>query len=453
LTIFRGAGGGGNATTDSQLNVLTTLASAASVSADVANSAAAAASSSATASSNSASSAASSQSSAATAASSSATASSNSASSAALATSKATEASNSATAAAASAASVNAANLVNKTGNETIAGIKTFTDNVVAPIINGVAPLHLNDIVNGDFRVAQAGTSFAAAVNSAYDLDGWLNINGSTAVFTVAQAAGSSSGRLARQVTITTVDAAVAAADFVADQANIEGSNIEKYVGNTFTVAFRARVPVVGIHCVSLRNTGADRSYIREINFPVANVYQDCSFTVVGGLTTAGTWNYTTGLGLRINFTHMAGTTYQTATTDSWVVGNFLGTANQVNDCATVGNVWALEKVTMNLGTVAAVSEISIEQDFQKCQRYYQFIEASSRFTAAGATQTFNCSINFTIMRAIPTAVFVSEGSRSNLSSATLTSVSRIGARHEITSTAAGDAFALVQSYALSARI
>lgn len=228
-----------------------------------------------------------------------------------------------------------------------------------------------NAIINGDFRIAQAGTSFAAAANAAYDLDGWQNVYTTTAVATIAQVGGSVAGRLARQVTITTADASVAAGDFFFDLTAVEGFNIEKYVGNTFTVAFRAKVPVVGIHCVSLRNSGADRSYVKEINFPTANTWQDCSFTVVGGLPTAGTWNYTNGLGLQVGFAHMAGTSFHT-TPDAWNTGNFIATANQVNDCATVSNVWAMEKVTLNLGTAAATSGISYEQELIRCQRYYE---------------------------------------------------------------------------------
>ena len=228
-----------------------------------------------------------------------------------------------------------------------------------------------NDIINGDFRIAQAGASFVAPASGEYDLDGWFNANPSTAVFTVAQVAGSSAGRLARQVTITTADAAVAAGDYFADVTRIEGYNIAKYVGNTFTVAFRAKVPVTGIHCVALRNPAGDRAYVKEINFPAANTWQDCSFTVIGGLPIAGTWNYTNTGGLDIWFSHMCGTTFQT-TPDAWNAGNFIGTANQVNDCATVSNVWALEKVTLNLGTVAAVSDISYEQELLRCQRYFE---------------------------------------------------------------------------------
>lgn len=300
-------------------------------------------------------------------------------------------------------------------GLPAVAGANSDITSLTGPVstVNAAPILHLNDIINGDFKIAQVRTSFAAPASSAYDLDGWINANTSTAVFTIAQVAGSTSGRLARQVTITTADAAVAAGDFVCDLTRIEGSNIEKYVGQTFTVGFRARVPVAGIHCVTLRNGVGDRSYVAEINFPTANVYQNCTFTVVGGLPTAGTWNYTAGIGLEITFAHMCGTTFQT-TAGAWQTGNFLGTSNQVNDCATNGNLWAMEKVTLNLGTVAAASEIDYGSELQRCLRQNMRWEGNSSgvgFVGIGtgyvvSATTANIFIPTAPMRATPSLSF-----------------------------------------------
>lgn len=279
----------------------------------------------------------------------------------------------------------------------------------ITSAINSTPLLHLNDIINGDFNIAQAGTSFAVPASGAYDLDGWLNTKVGAAVFTVAQVAGSVSGRMSRQVTITTADAAVAAGDFVTDTTRIEGYNILKYVGNTFTVAGRAKVPVTGIHCIYLKNSGSDRTYVAEVNFTSANTWTDFSFTVTGGLPTAGTWNYTTGIGLEVGFTHMAGTTFQT-TANAWNTGNFLGTANQVNDCATNSNVWALEKMTLNLGTVAAVSEIDVGDELHRCQRYFEigFMRCDA-YNTAGALISTMITYKST-KRATPTVTGVGVG-------------------------------------------
>jgi hypothetical protein len=309
-----------------------------------------------------------------------------------------------------------------------------------------------NDIINGQFRIAQTGTSFAAPASQAYDLDGWMNFNGSAAVFTVAQVAGETAGKFARQVTITTADVAVAAGDYVDDVTKIEGFNVVKYVNNTFTIAFRAKVPVAGIHCVWLKNSGSDKTYIHEINFPVANTYQDCSFTVVGGLPTAGTWNYTNGVGLVIGFNHMCGSTFQT-TADTWNTGNFLATANQVNDCATIGNVWALEDVRMNLGTFCPPDSASYDEDLRTCQRYYQIIQQEQRqySQAAGAVQTF--SYVFPPMRITPTYAQIAAGTLLNCSSAGIICVTGSLAQSNITGAAAGDCYVSGRTYSLAARL
>lgn len=319
-----------------------------------------------------------------------------------------------------------------------------------ASTVNGAPLLHHNDIINGDFRIAQAGTSFAAPAYGAYDFDGWLN-NANVAVVTVDRVAGSVAGSDARRVTVTTAKATVAAGDFFLDETRIEGYNIVKYVGNTFTIGFKAWVPVVGIHCVALRNVGNDRSYIKEINFPTANVWQDCSFTVVGGLPTTGTWNYTNGVGLAVSFAHTVGATYQT-TPDAWNTGNFFSTANQVNDCAALGK-WQIEKFTMNLGTVAAVNEIDVGAELARCQRQHRIITVSVRAVATAASQTFETGYQHAPMRAIPTVGAAISSLSTNTSSISLQSVTEHGGRFQIVSAAAGETYAVAHVVPLSARL
>lgn len=227
-----------------------------------------------------------------------------------------------------------------------------------------------NDIINGQFRIAQAGTSFVSPAYASYDLDGWLSTVSSPAVVTIEQAAGETVGKFSRKVTVTTVNTSPAGTDVAEDQTRLEGYNIVKYVGQTFTISFRAKVPVAGIHCCALRNSGPDRSYIAEINFPTANVWQDCSFTVLGGLPTAGTWNYTGSIGLNFKFSHLCGATYQGVV--GWNTGNYGATANQVNDCTTVGNVWEIADVRIALGTFCPPDDASYDEDLLTCRRYYR---------------------------------------------------------------------------------
>lgn len=228
--------------------------------------------------------------------------------------------------------------------------------------------------LNGNFQIAQAGTSFAAPATGAYDLDGWMQFNTSAAVYTVTQGTGSASYKLARITTITTADASVAAGDLVRTMQRIEGYDIVPLVGNTFTVSFSAKFPVTGIHCVALTNSALDRSYVHEVNCTAANTWASYSFTVTGGLPTSGTWTYASAEALRLQFVHMAGTTYtgSPATADTWMTGAYFTTANQVNDCGTIGNVWALEDVRIDLGSVPGTDWPSYQENYARSKRYYR---------------------------------------------------------------------------------
>ena len=269
---------------------------------------------------------------------------------------------------------------------------------------------------NGNMQIAQAGTSFAAPANGVYDIDGWLTYNTSAAVFTVAQVTGSIAGKYARQVTITTADASVAAGDILAEQTRVEGYDAAKLVGKDFTVSFRAKFPVTGIHCVALANYGAVNSYVHEINCLVANTWDEYSFTVVGGLPNSGT--YTDSPGLYVSLAHGTGSTFQTSTADTWMTGNRFSTANQVNDCATIGNVWALEDFRIDLGTVKGTEWPSYQENLARCQRY-----VFDPLTKIGAihsnTNNFSGSVVFPVfMRASPTLNISNLGTYNNANSA-----------------------------------
>lgn len=270
-----------------------------------------------------------------------------------------------------------------------------------------------NDIINGQFRVAQAGTSFAAPASGDYDLDGWLQTNTSAAVFTVVQIVGSGTGKLGRSVTVTTADATVAAGDYVAQTTRIEGYDIVKYIGNTFTIGFRVKCNITGIHCMTLYTAGY--SYVSEYTINAANTWEYKTITIVGGIGV--TPPVTNAAGLTIQFTNMCGTSFQT-TAGAWNVGNFKGTANQVNDFATISSVFALEDVTMNLGTSVAPDAATYEQDLSRCKRYYKHSYSSGvavgAVTIVGSHQSGGAdnsaavargTVNFESMRAIPTLV------------------------------------------------
>jgi hypothetical protein len=175
------------------------------------------------------------------------------------------------------------------------------------------------------------------------------------------------------KVDVTTVDTSIAAGDYAQFTQRIEGYNVRDLIGTTFTLSFWVKSPKTGVHCVALRNAPVpNRSYIKEYTVVSANTWEYKTITVTGGLITAGTWDWTNGVGLSITFSFANGTTFQ-ATADTWQTGNFHATANQVNVMDNTSNDFFLTGVQLEPGPVATPFEQRpIGTELALCQRYFQ---------------------------------------------------------------------------------
>lgn len=230
-----------------------------------------------------------------------------------------------------------------------------------------------NKIHNGAMDVAQRGTSFVSPANGAYTLDRWsFNFIASSAA-TIAQAvdAPANSGlRNSLRATITTADASIAAGDLAILNQAIEGYDITDLVGTSFNLNFLVRSSKTGVHCVSLRSGGGDRSFVGEFTVNAANTWEKKTIAVPGGLTTAGTWDHGSGVGLNVAFALAAGTTHRT-TPGAWQTGNLFATANQVNVLDTVGNIFAITGVQLELGLKdTRLEHRPYAAELALCQRY-----------------------------------------------------------------------------------
>ena len=239
-----------------------------------------------------------------------------------------------------------------------------------------------NKIINGKMEIAQRGTSFAAIGNT-YSLDRWMRFSNAAESVTISQQADAPAGdefQSSLRVAITTADSSIAAGDASSVYQLIEGYNARDLIGRTFTLSFWVRSSKVGVHCVSLSNNGLDRSYVAEYSISTANAWERKTVTIVGGLIAAGAWNWGAGIGLRVVFTLAAGSSLQT-TPGAWQTSNFVATANQVNCLDTVGNIFAITGVQLEVGPVATPFEHRpYGMELALCQRYYY------RMTNAGSS-------------------------------------------------------------------
>ena len=109
-----------------------------------------------------------------------------------------------------------------------------------------------------------------------------------------------------------------------------------------------------------------------EYNIAAANTWQKVVLNIPAS-PSAGTWDYTEGVGVEISFAMACGSTRQT-TAGSWNAGNFMATSSQVNVMATLANQMNIVGVQIDKGTTTAPS-LKIRpwhQDYDLSQFYFQ---------------------------------------------------------------------------------
>ena len=244
-------------------------------------------------------------------------------------------------------------------------------------------------IIGGYFGLNpwQRGTTFTAIADGTYTADRFFYNKVGTMVHTVERSADApllifpyprpiivSTNSLL--IDCTTADASIAAGDLCTLGYRVEGYDYCYYAQQPFMISFWVKATKTGTYCLAVRNAGVDRSCIIEYTIDVANTWELKALDIPA-TPTAGTWNYSNGIGLEYRWVLAAGTTFQTATTDAWVVGDFLATANQVNGCDSILNNFQVEGISFSPGTVAfsveANNPLKTRDDvLKKCQRYYQ---------------------------------------------------------------------------------
>lgn len=239
-----------------------------------------------------------------------------------------------------------------------------------------------NYIIGGDFGTNpwQRGTSFPAFAGG-YIADRWGIGYTTTGVTTITNATDSPTASQAGTYTssslsidVTTADTSIAAGDYYFLYQLIEGYNIASagfgQSGTRYiTLSFWVKSTKTGTFCVSFSNSANDRSYVSEYTVINSDVWEKKSITIP--VDTTGTWLYTNGIGLRVRFAVMAGSTFQT-TAGSWQTGNYNATSNQVNALDSTSNFFKLALVQLEFGATATNFDVrSVGTELALCQRYY----------------------------------------------------------------------------------
>ena len=232
-----------------------------------------------------------------------------------------------------------------------------------------------NRIINGAMVIDQrnAGASVTLATGHNYVVDR-LNMYKGTAGATVTgqQASASIAGFEKCAVWTTTVASAPAAGDINGIWQVIEGLNTLDLQWGTAnakacTVSFWFKATTSGTYALSILSGGGDLSYVAT--FSATSTFTYFSFSIPA--PTTGTFYKNTLAGMYVTIDAGSGTNYNTATTGSWIAGNFKRTSACVNSTANT-NTLSLTGFQFEVGSTATSFDYRpYGTELALCQRYY----------------------------------------------------------------------------------
>jgi hypothetical protein len=258
----------------------------------------------------------------------------------------------------------------------------TFTSNVnISGYLNATNISGKNMLVNGNFDIWQRGDLFYEMNDGDYFADRWqASIEGSpTGEITCLRHGGAPDNRTQHTVRVRVPGPQIvinADEAFLINQ-KIEGFNILPFGfgfgGNKpLAISFWTHTTLPGTYCVSLRNVNNDRSYIKEITL-ADETWEFHEFTLVAdGVDGIGDWNLQNGIGANLGFALACGSNFHAPSTEEWLEGNYIATANQVNLLEDSNHYFHLARVQFELGEIATNFDFRfVEDELRLCQRYY----------------------------------------------------------------------------------
>jgi hypothetical protein len=245
-----------------------------------------------------------------------------------------------------------------------------------------------NPIIDGGMEVWNDGTTFTSIADGTVGPEMFAYKKSGVGVHDLLQSAdvpavadNVQKDNFSLHLDVTTIDATIATTDLYAVEHRIEGRRAKRCLQRGFTLPFWAKDSVIGPHAVAFLNSGKDRSFVQEYVITAVDTWQ-LFFAHVPASPTAGTWDYTTGTGLRVVWPVAVGPTYQT-TPGAWQTGEFYGTARTVNGMSSTANNFKLWGVGRMVPGNLVLPFQPHDDEATLTKFYYEVIAASV------ATQTF----------------------------------------------------------------
>lgn len=170
----------------------------------------------------------------------------------------------------------------------------------------------------------------------------------------------------------------VAAGDLFTVSQQIEGLNVADLGWGTanaqaVTLSFWVRSSLTGTFAGNIQNYAQTYSYVFTYSISSANTWTYVTITVPG--QTAGVWATDNTSWAYVRFNLGIGSTYQTASVNQWVSGNYWGTSTQQQVVGTNGATFYITGVQLEKGSTATSFDYRpYGTELALCQRYYEVL-------------------------------------------------------------------------------
>jgi hypothetical protein len=237
-----------------------------------------------------------------------------------------------------------------------------------------------NLFINGNFDFWQRNTTFTVAGGDSSTLvaDRWRNVKTTIAAsLSLSRSTDVPNAESVYSIKLqpTVADTSVDASDFSSLEQRVEGQFALPAYNSKVTVSFWIKSSVTGAYHYYIRNSATDVSYIAPFTVDSANTWEKKVITINLAAKT-GTWLTDNGVGLRAGFMLQAGSTYQNASTNTWLSGNYTATSAQVNFMSSTSNVMYISQMSMVIGDSTPKSFNLAGKNYGAelalCQRYYE---------------------------------------------------------------------------------
>ena len=252
--------------------------------------------------------------------------------------------------------------------------------------------------INGDMSVWQSNTSFANVATGTLTADmykpittlatGKANITQLDLLGSLVGGANNYRPRFGMRVTVATSQASLGAGEYFAVTQRIERTQARKLFDQPSSNSVWVRSSVAGTFSFGLRNSDATQSYKADFSVGTPNVWQRLTMpNIITMPDSSGNWGTNeSDFCYEIDITLACGSTFQSATQNSWISGNFLGSASQLNLFATGAATFDISLLQHESGTVCTPfwPDQSVTETELKCSRYVT--KSYNRLSFAGST-------------------------------------------------------------------